>query len=137
MKEEYRGENPGDGGCPQDGPGSTQHAYGKEPEGAQVWAVEVYKGKRSNMEEDGEEGDSGSVHQSEHVPSTAVERFHERKFRSKVANKSDKRATLKVQGGGSTKKQKTPFKDYENCAGVSGTGSADDRQRWRWYRKCR
>jgi hypothetical protein len=52
------------------------------------------------------------VEQDEILPMTVVERFHASKFRNKDVLNPDKKAVLKVIGGGGNKRQKTPVKDY-------------------------
>jgi hypothetical protein len=65
----------------------------------------------TDMSTEEEISDGRSVEQDTQPFMTTVERFHARKFRDNGGQSVDKRAILKVIGGGSNKKQKTPIKD--------------------------
>jgi hypothetical protein len=64
----------------------------------------------TNMSTDEESTESESVHGEEQNLLSVVERFHARKSAGKAPIGVERRTTLKVQGAGKTKKQKTPVK---------------------------
>jgi hypothetical protein len=66
----------------------------------------------TDMSTEEEVSDGRLVKQKEPQMMAAVERLHAKKFRNKEVQNSEKKAILKVNGGGGNKRQKTPVKDY-------------------------
>jgi hypothetical protein len=75
-----------------------------------MWGSKERVSFGTNMSTDDESSESGSVQQSPARPSTAVERFHAKCFGGASDKAGEKKAALKVQGAGTSKKQKTPVK---------------------------